>query len=138
VAAAIRSGREYEPEIGVRCGGHSVLGLAVPEDGLMIDLTPMGGVRVDPQRRRAWVRGGALLGAVDQATQEHGGSACSRCDTELRRGLDVPKIPIATVVDAKLEALERNREGIPVGRVKFLRVAAAHPHGSPTGSPRDR
>jgi FAD binding domain len=72
VAAAVRFGREYELEIGVRCGGHSVLGLAVPEDGLMIDLTPMGGVRVDPQRRRAWVQGGALLGALDQATQAHG------------------------------------------------------------------
>lgn len=38
----------------------------------MIDLTPMGGVRVDPQRRRAWVQGGALLGALDAATQPHG------------------------------------------------------------------
>ena len=58
-------------EIGVRCGGHSVVGLAVPEGGLMIDLTPMGGVRVDPERRRAWVQGGALLGALDAATQPH-------------------------------------------------------------------
>jgi FAD/FMN-containing dehydrogenase len=72
VAAAVRFGRECELEIGVRCGGHSVLGLAVPEDGLMVDLTPMGGVRVDPERRRAWVQGAALLGALDQATQEHG------------------------------------------------------------------
>jgi FAD/FMN-containing dehydrogenase len=71
VAAAIRFAREHDLEIGVRCGGHSVLGLAVPEDGLMIDLTPMGGVRVDPQRRRAWVEGGAPLGALDRATQTH-------------------------------------------------------------------
>jgi FAD/FMN-containing dehydrogenase len=72
VAAAVRFAREHDLEIGVRCGGHSVLGLAVPEGGLMIDLTPMGGVRVDPERRRAWVQGGALLGALDRATQPHG------------------------------------------------------------------
>jgi FAD/FMN-containing dehydrogenase len=72
VAAAIRHGRERDLEIGVRCGGHSIVGHAVPEGGLMIDLTPMGGVRVDPERRRAWVQGGALLGALDAAAQEHG------------------------------------------------------------------
>ena len=72
VAEAIRYGRERDLEIGVRCGGHSVLGLGVPDGGLMIDLTPMGGVRVDPERRRAWVQGGALLGALDRAAMEHG------------------------------------------------------------------
>src|SRR5216683_4668974 len=72
VVTAVRTARELDLEIGVRCGGHSVLGLAVPDDGLMIDLTPMGGVRVDPAGRRAWVQGGALLGALDGATQRHG------------------------------------------------------------------
>jgi FAD/FMN-containing dehydrogenase len=72
VAAAVRTARDLGLEIGVRCGGHSVLGLAVPGDGLMIDLTPMGGVRVDPARRRALVQGGALLGALDRAAQRHG------------------------------------------------------------------
>jgi FAD/FMN-containing dehydrogenase len=72
VIEAIAYGRERDLEIGVRCGGHSVLGLCVPEDGLMIDLTPMGGVRVDPERRRARVQGGALLGALDSAAMEHG------------------------------------------------------------------
>jgi FAD/FMN-containing dehydrogenase len=72
VVEAIRHGRENDLEIGVRCGGHSVLGLCVPEGGLMIDLTPMGGVRVDPERRRAWVQGGALLGALDRAAMEYG------------------------------------------------------------------
>jgi FAD/FMN-containing dehydrogenase len=72
VAEAIRYGREHRLEIGVRCGGHSVLGLCVPDDGLMIDLRPMGEVRVDPRRRRARVEGGALLGALDRAAMEHG------------------------------------------------------------------
>ena len=72
VQAAIRAARDLNLEIGVRCGGHSVVGLGVPDDGLMIDLTPMGGVRVDPTQRRAWVQGGALLGALDRTTQQHG------------------------------------------------------------------
>ncbi|PZF80579.1 FAD-binding oxidoreductase [Jiangella anatolica] len=72
VADAVRTGRELGLEIAVRCGGHSVLGLSVPEDGLMIDLTPMGGVTVDPVSRTARVQGGALLGALDVAAQQHG------------------------------------------------------------------
>ena len=71
VVRAVALARQEGLEIGVRCGGHSVVGLAVPEGGLMIDLTPMGGVRVDPERRRAWVQGGALLGALDAATQPY-------------------------------------------------------------------
>src|SRR5918995_2463959 len=72
VVAAVALARREGLEIGIRCGGHSVVGHSVPEGGLMIDLTPMGGVRVDPGRRRAWVQGGALLGALDRATQAHG------------------------------------------------------------------
>src|SRR5215217_1846445 len=72
VVEALRYGRERDLEIGVRCGGHSVLGLGVPDGGLMIDLTPMGGVRVDPKRRRARVQGGALLGALDRMAMQHG------------------------------------------------------------------
>jgi FAD/FMN-containing dehydrogenase len=62
VAAAVRFARAQGLELGVRCGGHSVLGLAVPHGGLMVDLTPMNTVRVDPDRRRAWVQGGAPAG----------------------------------------------------------------------------
>jgi FAD/FMN-containing dehydrogenase len=72
VATAIALARRQGLEIGVRCGGHSVVGHAVPDGGLMIDLTPMGAVRVDPEQRRAWVQGGALLGALDVATQAYG------------------------------------------------------------------
>ncbi|MER7586430.1 FAD-binding oxidoreductase [Micromonospora sp. NPDC127501] len=72
VVAAVRLARELDLEIGVRCGGHNVAGLAVPTNGLMIDLTPLSGVRVDPIRRRARVQGGALLGALDRASQPYG------------------------------------------------------------------
>jgi len=72
VVLAVRTARELDLEVGVRCGGHGITGLAVPDDGLMIDLTPMGAVRVDPGRRRAWVQGGALLGALDLAAQRYG------------------------------------------------------------------
>ena len=72
VRAAVRAARDLNLEIGVRCGGHSVVGVGIPDDGLMIDLTPMGAARVEPIQKRAWVQGGALLGAMDQATQQHG------------------------------------------------------------------
>ncbi|MFD6141764.1 FAD-binding oxidoreductase [Promicromonospora sp. NPDC060271] len=72
VVAALALARREGLEVGVRCGGHSVVGHGVPEGGLMIDLTPMGAVRVDPERKRAWVQGGALLGALDAATQPYG------------------------------------------------------------------
>jgi FAD/FMN-containing dehydrogenase len=72
VVAAVRTARDLDLEIGVRCGGHSIVGHAIPADGLMIDLTPMGAVRVDPERCRARVQGGALLGALDRASQEFG------------------------------------------------------------------
>jgi FAD/FMN-containing dehydrogenase len=72
VVAAVRAAQTDGLEIGVRCGGHSVVGHAVPADGMMIDLTPMGQVVVDPQRRLARVQGGAMLGDLDLAAQEHG------------------------------------------------------------------
>jgi FAD/FMN-containing dehydrogenase len=72
VAAGLRFGRAQGLEIGVRCGGHSVLGLSAPEGGLMLDLTLLRSVRVDPARRRAWVQGGALLGDLDRAAQPYG------------------------------------------------------------------
>ena len=71
VVSALELARREGLEIGVRCGGHSVIGHGVPDGGLMLDLTPMGSVRVDPEQRRAWVQGGALLGALDAATQPH-------------------------------------------------------------------
>ena len=97
VVTAIRAARELDLEIGVRCGGHSVLGLCVPEDGLMIDLTPMSSVRVDPEQRRAWVQGGALLGALDIAAQEHGLVINAPNDETIRL------VPALTIGDVELD-----------------------------------
>ena len=72
VVTAVRTARERGLEIGVRCGGHNIAGLAVPHGGLMIDLTGLGRVTVDPVAQRARVQGGAMLGALDRATQPFG------------------------------------------------------------------
>jgi FAD/FMN-containing dehydrogenase len=72
VVTAVRAARERDLEIGVRCGGHNIAGLAVPDGGLMVDLTTMGRVTVDPVTRRARVQGGAMLGALDRAAQKFG------------------------------------------------------------------
>jgi FAD/FMN-containing dehydrogenase len=72
VVTAIRTARERDLEIGVRCGGHNVVGLAVPDGGLMIDLTGMNRVVIDPVALRARVQGGAMLGTLDRAAQRFG------------------------------------------------------------------
>jgi FAD/FMN-containing dehydrogenase len=72
VAAAVRFARDHDLEIAIRGGGHNVAGTAVCDDGIVIDLSAMRAVRVDPADRRAWVQGGALWGDVDRETQAHG------------------------------------------------------------------
>jgi hypothetical protein len=72
VVSAVQAARAGDLEIGVRCGGHNIAGLAVPHGGLMIDLTGLDRVTVDPAALRARVAGGAMLGAVDRATQPFG------------------------------------------------------------------
>src|SRR5262245_26413040 len=72
VVAAVRFARDHGLEIAIRGGGHNVAGTAVCEDGIVIDLSAMRAVRVDPADRRAWVQGGALWGDVDCETQAHG------------------------------------------------------------------
>jgi FAD/FMN-containing dehydrogenase len=72
VAAAVRFARDRDLEIAVRGGGHSVAGAAVCDGGIVIDLSAMRAVSVDPVERTALVQGGALWGDVDHETQAHG------------------------------------------------------------------
>lgn len=72
VAAAVHFARERGVLLGVKGGGHNIGGTAVPDGGLMIDLSRLRSVDVDPTRRLAHVGGGCLLRDVDRATQEHG------------------------------------------------------------------
>ncbi len=72
VAAAIGFARERGLRIAVRCGGHNGGGLGSVDDGLVIDLSEMHEVTVDPGARTVRVQGGTKLGQVDAATHEHG------------------------------------------------------------------
>ena len=72
VSAAVRAAVENGLELAVRGGGHSISGKSVVDDGLMIDLSRMNAVAVDPDARRARTGGGALLGDLIAAAQEHG------------------------------------------------------------------
>src|SRR5438445_4563605 len=72
VIAAVKHGRESGLPVAVRSGGHSFPGLSVADDALMIDLSPMKGVRVDPEKRTARVQAGVLLGELDRETQAFG------------------------------------------------------------------
>jgi FAD/FMN-containing dehydrogenase len=72
VAKAVRFARDRNLEIAVRGGGHNVAGTAVCDDGIVIDLSAMRAVTVNPVKRTARVQGGALWGDVDHKTQVHG------------------------------------------------------------------
>jgi FAD/FMN-containing dehydrogenase len=72
VAEAVRFAREHELAISVRGGGHAVAGHAVCDGGLMIDLSLMKAVSVDPAARTARAAGGMLWSELDKATQRHG------------------------------------------------------------------
>lgn len=72
VSDAVRFARHTGLEISTRGGGHNVAGKAVTDGGLMIDLAPMRGSYVDPDRRRARVQGGATWNDYNRATHQHG------------------------------------------------------------------
>jgi FAD/FMN-containing dehydrogenase len=72
VVLAVNFARENGLPLAVRGGGHNIAGSALCDDGLVIDLSGMRDVHVDPRVRLAWVSGGALLSDVDHETQSCG------------------------------------------------------------------
>jgi FAD/FMN-containing dehydrogenase len=72
VVDALRLGREQATEISVRGGGHNVAGKAVTDGGLMIDLSPMRGIRVDPRHRTVWAQAGSTWREFNRAAALHG------------------------------------------------------------------
>jgi FAD/FMN-containing dehydrogenase len=72
VIDAVNFARDNDLQLAIRGGSHSAAGLALCDDGLVIDLSPMRGVRVDPRARTMHVQGGALWADVDRETQVFG------------------------------------------------------------------
>jgi FAD/FMN-containing dehydrogenase len=72
VVAAVNFAREEGLVLAVRGGGHNAAGLALVDDGLVIDLSGLRGIRVDADKRIAYVQGGALWRDLDAATHPHG------------------------------------------------------------------
>jgi FAD binding domain/Berberine and berberine like len=77
VIASVKLCREHGLPVAVRSGGHSFPGLSVADDAVVIDLSLMKGVRVDPETRNARVQAGVLLGELDRETQAFGLAAPS-------------------------------------------------------------
>jgi FAD/FMN-containing dehydrogenase len=72
VARTIAFAREHDLTLAVRGGGHNGAGLGTCEGGVVIDLSPLKSIAVDPRARTARVGGGCVWGEVDAATGEHG------------------------------------------------------------------
>ena len=72
VVEAVRFARDQELLVAVRGGGHSYPGFSTCDGGIVVDLSPIHEVRVDPARRVATAGGGALLGELDRQAQAYG------------------------------------------------------------------
>ena len=72
VSAALLHARRHGMEIAIRGGDHAAPGFGTSDGGMVIDLSPLNAIHVDPVRQIAWVQPGAVWGELDAATQEHG------------------------------------------------------------------
>ncbi len=72
VAKVVAFARDHDLLVAVRGGGHNGAGLGTCDDGVVIDLSQLNDIEVDPEARTVRVGGGATWGEVDAATNEHG------------------------------------------------------------------
>src|SRR6266550_13360 len=72
VIAVVNFARETGAPLAIRCGMHNPAGFSVVDDGIVLDLSPMKGIRVDPAEQLATVQGGCTWGDVDHATHAFG------------------------------------------------------------------
>lgn len=77
VISAVNFARENKLDLAIRSGGHHGAGLCLVDDGMVIDLSPMKGSRVDPQAKTVRVQAGCTWGDVDHATHAFGMAAPS-------------------------------------------------------------
>jgi FAD/FMN-containing dehydrogenase len=126
VMAAVKFARQHGIPVAVRSGGHSFPGFSVADDALVIDLSLMKGVRVDPEERTARVQAGVLLGELDRETQPFGLAAPSGIVTHTgvagltlgggigwimrKHGLSVDKLRRVDVVTAEGELVKASAD----------------------------
>ena len=72
VMAAIRSAREHDMLVAIKSGGHSTAGYSMCDDGMVIDLTPLRGILVDPMKEQAVAQAGVLWQELDRESQAFG------------------------------------------------------------------
>ena len=101
VVTCVNFAREHGLILSIKGGGHNIAGLAVCEGGLMLDMSRMRGVWVDPTTRTARAQAGCLLGDVDRETQVHGLACGARlylehryCRPYVRRRVRLPHAPV--------------------------------------------
>jgi FAD/FMN-containing dehydrogenase len=129
VIAAVKFGRASGLPVAVRSGGHSFPGFSVADDAVVIDLSLMKGIRVDPEARTARVQGGALLGDLDRETQAFGLAVPSGIVTHTgvagltlgggigwimrKHGLSIDQLISVDLVTAEGEFVQANEERNP-------------------------
>jgi FAD/FMN-containing dehydrogenase len=150
VISSVNFARENDLILAVRGGGHSVAGFSLVDDGLVIDLSRMRGVRVDPQARTVRVEGGATLGDVDHATHAFGLAVPAGVVSttgvggltlgggqgylERRYGLTIDNLLEADVIlaDGSLVSLTKPRDQVSCGHAETTRNRRTLDHSRTT------